>query len=490
MKHLLTVLTSATVVAASLMLTAQPALAGKGTPADELVNAAARGEADTVAALLTQGANVNATNSKGHSALMEAARTGREPVVKALLAAGADPNLRGKDGWTAAMRAVMGAQAGTLRLLADAGADLNLKNDKGETAFFWAVGNGAANSRPELIEILAKGGVGVDAQTVRGKPALIYAVNSLQDNVVKGMMAAGASAGVKDEKGRPALVLAAQHGNLASGVNMVALLAAGGADVNARDAEGRTAIEHAANVLAATYSAAEERDNNGKVIYILASKGADERSIAAARSIILKKGYALYDTLIVRGQQKAAGAAQTTPAGASATPPERSAKPPDGCPPQSTVSHIDSSSPQFTAAQPIDLTGIRAAKALVQTDGTSLKVFLANRPYSAAQMNSDMVIPVKNPGEAVLVLKFMNGQDKVASGEYTPAAGYGKPHSVTAEVQVPAAPSGVVISMVTASSRDSGSATISHIGDGWVCGRFDLKGQLGNVTGAFAAAVE
>jgi len=52
-------------------------------------------------ALVASGADLNARNKDGETALMAAARLGRADAVKLLLELGADPSLRSKNGWTA-----------------------------------------------------------------------------------------------------------------------------------------------------------------------------------------------------------------------------------------------------------------------------------------------------------------------------------------------------------------------------------------------------
>ena len=63
--------------------------------------AAYYGSADNVQALVIAGADVNARNNIGYTALDWAARKGKTEVVKALVIAGADVNATDNDGWTA-----------------------------------------------------------------------------------------------------------------------------------------------------------------------------------------------------------------------------------------------------------------------------------------------------------------------------------------------------------------------------------------------------
>jgi len=63
--------------------------------------ASQRGDLDVVQALLAKGADVNAKDNNGLTALMLASPSGRVDVVQALLAKGADVNAKGNNGLTA-----------------------------------------------------------------------------------------------------------------------------------------------------------------------------------------------------------------------------------------------------------------------------------------------------------------------------------------------------------------------------------------------------
>lgn len=463
------------------------AAAGARAEKVELIERAKRGDLAEVQALIAGGADLDAVDGKGKTALMESARTGKADVVRALIAAGASLDLQDRDGWTAAMRAVMARQAETLDLLVAAGADLGLENEKGENALHVAVGYGTGNVRPEIVVTLARGGLSPDGTAVRGQPALLYAIDSLQDKLVAGLLKAGADPNAVDEKGRPALVLAARQSNLEQAPPMVASLLAAGADPDARDAEGVSALEHAVDISKRDYGQPDPRKSAGQVVYILA-RGASRETIRAAQSIVWARGFALFDTLMLKAKEGQASAAG--PATRPATRKQARRPPPDGCPTSSGIASISSDNEDFTASQPLDLSRIASAKALVKKEGQRLKVFLANAPFTAQQMDNSMVIPVEKKGQAVVVLNFMNGSERVTRGEYTPAAGWGKPHSISAEVQLKGThPSGSIVGFVSASSKERGKATITAVDDQWVCGSFDLSGSLGAVAGHFVAEI-
>lgn len=96
-----------------------------------LFSAAIRGDTDRIKDLLADGAEVNAMNSTGRTAMMAASFNGNLRVVRVLLAYGADVNLADEYGNTALMDAVMFGREELVNLLITAGADVNAKDKKG-----------------------------------------------------------------------------------------------------------------------------------------------------------------------------------------------------------------------------------------------------------------------------------------------------------------------------------------------------------------------
>ena len=78
-------------------------------------------------ALLTAGADINARDQHGQTALMNAATNGQIEVVRLLADRGADLNHRAKYGLTAAMLAVVRGHVDVVRTLVEAVADLTLR---------------------------------------------------------------------------------------------------------------------------------------------------------------------------------------------------------------------------------------------------------------------------------------------------------------------------------------------------------------------------
>jgi len=123
-----------------------------------LIEAALRPE--VVAALLHAGADVNAVNDDGRTALHLAAGSDRPDIVRVLLRAGADPNRGGSP--SALIMAAGRGPLESVRLLVDAGADVHSRADfsiagvgSGTTD---AIGAAANGFHPEIVRLLADRG--------------------------------------------------------------------------------------------------------------------------------------------------------------------------------------------------------------------------------------------------------------------------------------------------------------------------------------------
>ncbi|MCR5347791.1 MAG: ankyrin repeat domain-containing protein [Fretibacterium sp.] len=102
----------------------------------KFINLCKKGSVQEILTALQNGANPNAKNGSGRTALMlAAARNPNAEVISILLKAGAKLNTKRKDGWTALMEAAAFNQnPEIISILMDAGADINAKNRAGRTA--------------------------------------------------------------------------------------------------------------------------------------------------------------------------------------------------------------------------------------------------------------------------------------------------------------------------------------------------------------------
>ena len=94
--------------------------AAAGVLEDRLINEAINGDVDVVRALLEKGANVNAKDSDGETALMKAAYYGYADVVRVLIEKGASADAKNRLGETALQLARLKNRADIVDLLQNA----------------------------------------------------------------------------------------------------------------------------------------------------------------------------------------------------------------------------------------------------------------------------------------------------------------------------------------------------------------------------------
>ena len=104
-----------------------------------------RGDVEAVRELLRAGADVNARDRHGQTALMLAAHRGYRELVAILVEGGADLNVTAKFSLSALMLAITAGHVDVARVLARAGADLRIRGSgapgfAGKTAHDLAVG--------------------------------------------------------------------------------------------------------------------------------------------------------------------------------------------------------------------------------------------------------------------------------------------------------------------------------------------------------------
>jgi len=272
----------ATLLAVAIALNGQAAI-GRAAERVPLIEAAKSAGAGALRALLAEGANVDAAEADGATALHWASYRDDPDSVDVLIRAGAKVNAANDLGATPLWTASLNGSAAVVRSLLEAGANPNLALLKGETPLMAASRSG----NPEVVQQLLARGASVNARGARGQNALMWAVAQQHPEVVAVLLAGGADLHARTDVwnqmmavpphglpeynrviphgGDTALMFAARVGDLRS----AQLLVAAGANVNDADAWGVSAM-----VLAA-------HSGYGDLVEFLLDRGADANSSAA-----------------------------------------------------------------------------------------------------------------------------------------------------------------------------------------------------------------
>ncbi len=190
-----------------------------------LVNAAKRGDAAAVRALIQQRADVNAAEPDGTTALHWAVQRDNVDVVDLLMKAGANPNASNRYGVTPLSVASMNGNAAIIQRLIAAGADPNAISTDGETPLMTA----ARTGKVDAVKVLLASGGNVNAtEKSRGQTALMWAAAENHAATVGALIAAGADISMRSNGGFTPLLFAVRAG----AIDTVKVLLTAGASAN------------------------------------------------------------------------------------------------------------------------------------------------------------------------------------------------------------------------------------------------------------------
>lgn len=256
---------------------------------DDLLSAFDRGDIKAIDDALSRGANANAKDADGFTALMYAAAFGKKDYITALIAKGADTSPKANkgmtlamahaasgaipeltaalgrgvndkrfDGRTALMYAAMNKELAAMKLLIAAGADIHARDADGWTAVMFLCANDKKASKrvtigrprgtakavsPGLtaLEFLAASGANLKEKTPDHFTTLMYASINNDVPLAQYLIRKGVEVDALNDDDRSALMYAAMNNN----AEMVKMFIAEGADVNVRNSDLWTSLMYA-----------------------------------------------------------------------------------------------------------------------------------------------------------------------------------------------------------------------------------------------------
>lgn len=212
-----------------------------------LFSAASRGCEKLALQVIADGGSLRSRNRSGLMPLSVAAAEGWIALVRLFLDRDAPIDARGVFGSTALFRAAAADRLDVVRELVERGADVHIRGRKANTVISAA----AYMGNPEMVSLLLKKGADPLLVDQFGKSAMCYAAGRGFDDVVSVLLDGGVDVNARYGNGLSALMWAAGHsvdaGNN-SAIRVIKLVTARGAQIDARDNRGRTALMIAAEL--------------------------------------------------------------------------------------------------------------------------------------------------------------------------------------------------------------------------------------------------
>lgn len=181
-----------------------PGLAGLSASPGQLHGPAEDGDIELVLQLLREGADVNALDDSGKTALQAAVAGGSRAIASLLLAHGTNPRTIDNDGFTLLHWAVFGNDPALLALsyLPDVG--LNPRCSSGRTPLSWATALGESKAQQWLLERGADPNLADDD----GWSPLHYAASGEYSNLIDPLIDAGAKLDARSNRGETPIEVA------------------------------------------------------------------------------------------------------------------------------------------------------------------------------------------------------------------------------------------------------------------------------------------
>jgi ankyrin repeat protein len=178
-------------------------------------------DAEMAGLLVRSRANVNATNRYGVPPLSTACTNGNAALVRLLLDAGANANASLPGGETVLMTAARVGSLEAIKALLARGANPNAQERRDQTALMWA----AAEGHPTVVRALIEAGSTINATLPSGFTPLFFAVREGHIDVVRVLLEAGVNVNetLQPKAERPASPLGTNYRPIRKGTSPLML---------------------------------------------------------------------------------------------------------------------------------------------------------------------------------------------------------------------------------------------------------------------------
>jgi ankyrin repeat protein len=207
-----------------------------------LSHAARFGHLQMVDLLLARGAPIDARNLAGATALYYAAESGHMSIVQRLIERGADVRLAGRSGISPVAAAAYAGDDAIVEALLARGADARAPDQTGKPPIVYA----AAGAKLDIVKRLLARDIDLNARYPNDLTLLMWAsgpdekaTEAQAIKVVSYLLDAGGHIDDRDDRGRTALMIAAEGGR----AEIANLLLARGADPSLKDKAGKRAVD-------------------------------------------------------------------------------------------------------------------------------------------------------------------------------------------------------------------------------------------------------
>lgn len=232
---------------------------------------------DALSSLIQKGANVNAVNSNGESALFSAVKADSPEIIQLLVENGIITDTRSnltRDhlGNTPLHYAVKWNSLNAAQSIISLGFDVNSQNLSGKTA----LSDSARSGKIEMTQLLIQFGANVNSADISGKTALIDSIQSGNEEMISLLLKNGANPQIQEMNGRNAYHEAA----LTANTKVIELIRNAGGNPLSRDSFGDSPFS-----LVLKFDESVIKAVLGSNIYIVDSDGNTPVHIAVEKNV-------------------------------------------------------------------------------------------------------------------------------------------------------------------------------------------------------------